>query len=44
MDATANEVEGLEVTGFPTLLFYPANAKSEPIEFSGERTVRRSGR
>jgi hypothetical protein len=39
MDGTENEAEGLKLEGFPTLLFYPANNK-EPIEFSGERTVR----
>jgi hypothetical protein len=40
MDGTENEAEGLKLEGFPTLLFYPANNKKEPIEFSGERTVR----
>ena len=27
IDATANEVEGLQVQGFPTIKFYPANNK-----------------
>jgi len=27
MDATANEVEGLQIQGFPTIKFYPANNK-----------------
>jgi hypothetical protein len=40
MDGTLNEVEGLAVSGFPTLLFYPANAKDKPITYTGERTVR----
>jgi thiol-disulfide isomerase/thioredoxin len=41
MDGTANEAEGLKLEGFPTMMFYPANGKGEPIEFSGgERTVR----
>jgi protein disulfide-isomerase A1 len=40
MDATENEAEGLKIEGFPTLMFYPAHGKSEPIEFNGERTVR----
>jgi protein disulfide-isomerase A1 len=40
MDATANEAEGVKVKGFPTLMFYPANNKKDPIKYSGERTVR----
>jgi len=27
MDATANEVEGLVLTGYPTILFYASNNK-----------------
>lgn len=27
MDATANEVEGVNIQGFPTIKFYPANNK-----------------
>jgi len=27
MDATANEVEGVQIQGFPTIKFYPANNK-----------------
>jgi len=38
MDSTANEVEGLAVQGFPTLKFYPRGRKSNPIDYSGERT------
>jgi hypothetical protein len=40
MDATVNEAEGLKIEGFPTLMFYPANNKKDPIKYSGERTVR----
>jgi protein disulfide-isomerase A1 len=36
-DATANEVEGLEVKGYPTLKFYKAGSKSSPVDFDGER-------
>jgi hypothetical protein len=42
MDGTENEAEGLKLEGFPTLLFYPANNKKEPVEFTGDRTVRDS--
>lgn len=38
MDATSNEVEGVVIEGFPTLRFYPANNKSNPITFDGDRT------
>jgi len=36
-DATANEVDGLEVRGYPTLKFYPKGGKSSPVDFEGER-------
>ncbi|THD22657.1 Disulfide isomerase [Fasciola hepatica] len=38
MDATANEAEGLSVQSFPTLKYYPKGS-SEPIEYTGERTL-----
>lgn len=38
MDATANEVEGVKVQGFPTIKFFPTNRKKNPIDFSGDRT------
>lgn len=41
IDGTANDVKGLKASSFPTLLFYPANAKDKPITYTGERTVRR---
>jgi len=37
-DATANEVDGLSIKGYPTLKFYPKNAKSG-IEYDGERDI-----
>jgi len=38
-DATANEVEGLEIRGYPTLKFYPAGSKGNPIDYDGERAL-----
>lgn len=38
-DATANEVEGLEIRGYPTLKFYPAGSKPEGIDYEGDRGV-----
>ena len=39
MDATENEVESVEVTGFPTIKFYPGNKKDKrPMDYSGDRT------
>jgi protein disulfide-isomerase A1 len=39
MDATANEVESVSIQGFPTIKFWPANNKNQPIDFNEERTV-----
>jgi len=41
MDATANEidVEGVEVQGFPTLYFFKAHDKANPIKYDGEREL-----
>jgi len=39
MDSTANEVEAVQVSGFPTLKFFPAGAKSadDMVDFNGDR-------
>jgi protein disulfide-isomerase A1 len=37
IDATANEIEGIPIQGFPTLKYFPSNNKT-PVDFSGERT------
>lgn len=36
MDSTANEAKGVNIKGFPTIKFYPANSK-KPIDFEGDR-------
>nr|XP_046273864.1 protein disulfide-isomerase A2 [Scatophagus argus] len=38
MDATANEVESLNIQGFPTLKYYPAGSK-EVVDFTGQRDL-----
>ncbi|KAK4186148.1 putative disulfide-isomerase precursor [Podospora australis] len=38
VDATANDVPD-EIQGFPTIKLFPAGAKSEPVTYSGSRTV-----
>eukprot|EP00916_Digyalum_oweni_P017624 GHVL01028824.1.p1 GENE.GHVL01028824.1~~GHVL01028824.1.p1 ORF type:complete len:512 (+),score=81.59 GHVL01028824.1:61-1596(+) len=37
MDASRNEIEGITIRGYPTIYFYPANRKKDPIEFTGPR-------
>lgn len=39
LDGTANEVDGLDIQGFPTLKFYPAGAKSSPIDYTENREL-----
>jgi protein disulfide-isomerase A1 len=39
VDATTNEVEGVHIKGFPTLKFWPAGKKTNPIDYDGERTL-----
>lgn len=38
VDATANDVPD-EIQGFPTIKLFPAGGKSDPISYSGSRTV-----
>ena len=37
-DATANEADGVEIRGYPTLMFYPKDNK-EGTDYSGEREL-----
>jgi len=37
-DATANEAEGVEIRGYPTLIFYPKNKKTG-VDYNGEREL-----
>jgi len=37
-DATANEVAGLDIRGYPTLKFYP-KGDSEPVDYNGGREL-----
>jgi len=40
IDATANDnTVSIRVQGFPTIYLFPGDDKSQPIEYSGERTV-----
>ncbi|KAI1118849.1 protein disulfide-isomerase [Nemania sp. NC0429] len=38
VDATVNDVPD-DIKGFPTIKLYPAGAKSEPVTYSGSRTI-----
>lgn len=37
MDATANDVEGVPISGFPTLKFFPANSGRKIEDYNGPR-------
>jgi len=37
VDATANEVHGVQIKSYPTLKYYPGNKKSAPVDFEGAR-------
>ena len=38
IDSTANEVPGFHIDSYPTLKFFPAGDKENPIDYNGERT------
>lgn len=37
-DATANDVPGLNIEGYPTIKFYPSNSKDTPIDYNKGRS------
>ena len=39
LDATANEVEGVDIRGYPTLKFYKHGEKATPVDYDGERDI-----
>jgi len=39
MDATANEVDGVDIKGYPTLKCYPKDGKKAAVDFDGERDL-----
>lgn len=39
IDATENEIEDLDITGYPTLILFPSGDKEHPIEYSGDRSI-----
>jgi len=39
VDATKNEIPGIQINGYPTLKFYKANDKKNPLAYDGERTL-----
>jgi protein disulfide-isomerase A1 len=39
MDATANEVDGVDIRGYPTLKFYAKGAKNAPVDYDGGREL-----
>lgn len=39
VDATLNDVQGVDIHGFPTLYLWPAGENTEPILYEGARTI-----
>lgn len=39
MDSTANEVDGVDIKGYPTLKFYAKGAKNAPVDYDGGREL-----
>lgn len=39
IDATLNDVSGVEIEGFPTIILYPAGADSKPVLYESQRSL-----
>ncbi|MBN3303917.1 PDIA2 isomerase, partial [Amia calva] len=39
MDSTANEVEGVTISGFPTLKYFPAGPEKKIVDYNGQRDL-----
>jgi len=39
IDATANDVEGIDIEGFPTIKLWRAGNKDDPLDYDGDRDV-----
>jgi protein disulfide-isomerase A1 len=39
VDSTANDLEGLDIQGFPTIKFFKIGDKTNPVDFEGERDL-----
>ena len=39
IDSTKNEIPGIQIQGYPTLMLYRANDKKNPITYNGPRTL-----
>merc|ERR1712083_216996 len=39
IDATANDVEGVDIEGFPTIKLWRAESKDTPLDYDGDRDV-----
>ncbi|CAE6966457.1 Pdi [Symbiodinium sp. CCMP2592] len=39
IDATSNDVDGVDIEGFPTIKFWRADNKEQPIDYDGDRDV-----
>merc|ERR1712186_251371 len=37
IDATSNDVEGVDIEGFPTIKFWRAENKDAPLDYDGDR-------
>jgi protein disulfide isomerase len=40
VDSTANDIDGVDVQGFPTIKFWPANNKEEGVTYEGDRDLK----